>query len=178
MTSSRDLITGYSVHLDEDHHSPTSGRYSVRLVLNDDISQAMPYLNAKLTEKLFDRENSILIGTCNGRRYAFRPREIQVGIVDEAGKAVPLAEAAVELVNCVWSERENIAPDYNERDLPPVFEVFKLLPGTNCRECGCPTCLACAVELRNGAMSIPCCPVLGTPQYSENRQKLQALLNK
>jgi len=178
MADSKKLITRYEIKLAEDHHSPTSGRYGVYVVLNDDISPAMPYLNAQLTEKLFDRENSILIGMYNGQRYAFRPREIQVGLVDEAGKATTLARAAVELVNRVWSERENITPDYSERDLPPVFEVFRLLPGTNCKECGCPTCLACAAALRNGTVSIECCPILDQPEYLDSRQKLQALLNK
>lgn len=172
------LITGYIIKLAEDHHSPTSGRYGVRVVPNDDISRAFPYLNAQLTEKLFDRQNSVLIGNYLGRRYAFRPREIQLGIVDEASQASPLAEAAVELVNRVWSKRERLIPDYSQRDLPPMFEVFRLLPGTNCKQCGYPTCLACAADMRNSVVSIECCPALGRPEYSENRRKLQSLLGK
>jgi len=175
MTGSEKLITGYTVKLAEDHHSPASGRYSVLVILKDDISPVFPYLNARLTEKLFDRQNSILIGTINGRRYAFRPHEIQAGIVSDACEAAPLAENAVELVNRAWRERRDITPDYNERDLPPVFEVFKLLPGTNCKECGYPTCLACAADMRNRIASVECCPALGKPKYAANRRRLQAL---
>jgi len=178
MTDSGKLITGYSIILAEDHHSPTSGRYGVRVALNDDISRAFPYLNAQLTEKLFDRQNSILIGNYHGRRYAFRPCEIQVGIVNEASEAATLAEAAVELVNRIWGERASITPDYTERDLPPVFEVFRLLPGINCKECGYPTCLACAADMRNGVVTVECCPALAKPEYSENRQKLRSLLGE
>src|ERR1039457_5696899 len=38
------------------------------------------------------------------------------------------------------------------------LQVFKLLPNTNCRECGYPTCLAFAMKLAAGKESLEKCP--------------------
>jgi len=38
------------------------------------------------------------------------------------------------------------------------LQVFKLLPNTNCRECGYPTCLAFAMKLAAGKESLAKCP--------------------
>src|ERR1035437_8390807 len=38
------------------------------------------------------------------------------------------------------------------------LQVFKLLPNTNCRECGYPTCLAFAMKLAAGKESLDKCP--------------------
>lgn len=38
------------------------------------------------------------------------------------------------------------------------LQIFKLLPKTNCKECGLPTCLAFAMKLANKAASVEDCP--------------------
>jgi len=38
------------------------------------------------------------------------------------------------------------------------IEIFKLLPKTNCGECGVPTCLAFAMNLASGKMELAACP--------------------
>ncbi|MFA4984402.1 MAG: acetyl-CoA decarbonylase/synthase complex subunit gamma [Candidatus Omnitrophota bacterium] len=40
------------------------------------------------------------------------------------------------------------------------LDIYKLLPKTNCRECGFPTCLAFAMQLAKKAVSIAKCPYL------------------
>jgi len=43
------------------------------------------------------------------------------------------------------------------------LEIYKLLPKTNCRKCGFPTCLAFAMQLAKKAVSLDQCPFL-TPE--------------
>ena len=50
------------------------------------------------------------------------------------------------------------------------LQVFKLLPNTNCRECGYPTCLAFAMKLAAGKESLDKCP----PASPEARAALGA----
>lgn len=38
------------------------------------------------------------------------------------------------------------------------LQIFKLLPGTNCKECGFPTCLAFAMKLAAGQIALDKCP--------------------
>jgi len=171
------LITDYRFELVEDHHSAGSGRYGVRIVLPADISACFPYLNAVLDDPVYDHENCILIGAKNRRRYAFRPREIEAGMVTDSSEAPPVVEEVIALVNRVWQERSQITPTTRERRLPAVFSVYQLLPRTNCRECGYPTCLACAADIRNGLVPLQKCPLLSKPEYAVNREQLQSLFS-
>ena len=171
------LVTDYRFELIEDHHSPGSGRYGVRVIIPADISISFPYLNAVLNDTLYDHENSILIGTSNRRRYAFRPHEIQAGMAKDPAEAPKIADEVIDLVNQVWDGHEHITPSLRERELPTIYEIYKLLPGTNCKECGHPTCLACAASIRNGEIPLDGCPLLSKPEYNQNRERIHSLFS-
>jgi ArsR family metal-binding transcriptional regulator len=169
------LITGYRFELEEDHHSFGSGRYGVVVKLTNDISAVMPYLNAILKETRYDDENHILIGRSGNKRYAFRPHEIRAPMVPDPSDAPRVAEEVVELVNETWEKRDEIEPSYREWALPNVYDIFKCLPKTNCRECGCATCLAFAARLRNGEATVEQCPLLLKIEYESNRCEIEGL---
>ena len=48
------------------------------------------------------------------------------------------------------------------------IEIFKLLPKTNCKECGVPTCLAFAMNLAAGKAELSACPYVS----DEAKEKL------
>ena len=48
------------------------------------------------------------------------------------------------------------------------IQIFKLLPQTNCKECGAPTCLAFAMQLASGKAELDACPYVS----DEAREKL------
>lgn len=48
------------------------------------------------------------------------------------------------------------------------IQIFKLLPKTNCGECGLPTCLAFAMNLASGKAELDSCPYVS----AENREQL------
>ncbi len=50
------------------------------------------------------------------------------------------------------------------------IQIFKLLPGTNCKECGVPTCLAFAMNLASGKAELDSCPYVS----DEAREQLDA----
>lgn len=171
------LITDYRFELVEDHHSHGSGRYRVRIILPVDISPSFAYLNTVLDDTLYDQENSILSGTNNRRRYAFRPHEIHAGMVIEPSGTSSIVDEVVELVNRIWEEHECITPSFRERKLPAVYDIYRLLPGTNCKECGYLTCLACAADIRNGVISMEECLLLSKPRYKQNREQIRNLFS-
>jgi len=61
------------------------------------------------------------------------------------------------------------------KEISPI-DVYKLLPKTNCRECGEANCMAFATKLVNGEYTIPDCPPLRTDEYSHLLQELGDLL--
>ena len=38
------------------------------------------------------------------------------------------------------------------------IQIFKMTPKKNCKECGCPTCMAFSMKVAQGAMDISACP--------------------
>ena len=48
------------------------------------------------------------------------------------------------------------------------IQIFKLLPKTNCKECGVPTCLAFAMNLASGKAELDACPYVS----DDAREKL------
>ena len=60
--------------------------------------------------------------------------------------------------------------------LSSPMEVWKYLPGTNCRECGEKTCLAFASLLLERKRNLSECPPLSEPKYAAKGKKLAELL--
>jgi ArsR family metal-binding transcriptional regulator len=175
--ASNKLIPGYQFELVEDHHHPGSGNYSVRVLLKGDIRAALPYLNAVLDDPWYDHVNHVLIGSRNKIRYAFRPYEIQVAVLADRSNVSAISREAVDFVNQTWEERDQIKPRLRERKLPPVYDIYKLLPRTNCGKCGYLTCLAFAAALRAGEVKPEQCPLLLQPEYDRNREQLIAFFS-
>jgi acetyl-CoA decarbonylase/synthase complex subunit gamma len=57
-----------------------------------------------------------------------------------------------------------------------ALDMFRLLPGTNCKKCGEPTCLAFAVKLVGRDTDIANCEPLFSITYQEKRDVLIELL--
>lgn len=61
------------------------------------------------------------------------------------------------------------------REISPI-DVYKLLPRTNCRECGEPNCMAFATRVVNGELTIENCPPLLKEEYKTAYDDLSALM--
>ncbi|MHA1339428.1 MAG: (Fe-S)-binding protein [Promethearchaeota archaeon] len=56
------------------------------------------------------------------------------------------------------------------------MKIYKLLPRTNCKKCGKPTCMAFAADLAKGAVKLEDCPPLLEDKYSKNLEELKEYL--
>jgi acetyl-CoA decarbonylase/synthase complex subunit gamma len=61
------------------------------------------------------------------------------------------------------------------KELSPI-QIYQLLPGTNCKECGETNCMAFAAKLVNREATLQECTPLLDPKYTDNYNKLWALL--
>lgn len=66
------------------------------------------------------------------------------------------------------ANREAITPKYEGRRKPKLIAILKLLPKTNCKKCGRPTCTVFAAQMAEGGLGPEYCPELS----DENRRKL------
>lgn len=169
------LIEDFRFELAPDHHNPGSGRYGLCVTFSEDISAVLPYLNTLMERTQYDHANHILV--CKGKEqgYAFRPHEIRLAQLPNPSEAALAAEEVVGMVNRVWAERDRIEPSLKKLKKPAVYDIFKLLPRTNCKKCGCATCLAFAADLRSGKAKLEQCAPLGEPDRSQERERVAGL---
>ena len=63
-------------------------------------------------------------------------------------------------INETWEKRSDIRPSFDTPAKPKILEILKLLPKTNCRECGQPTCMVFAAQVAEGGRGPEDCPPL------------------
>lgn len=169
------LIADYEMQLIEPGCAPGASRWNALLTFPNDISEVFPYLNGQFDGIWYDHENKTLIWRDDGQMYACRPREIRIAQVIDPQNARESAEEIISRINHVWEKREQITPRYTERKPVPIIDIFKLLPQTNCKLCGRPTCMAFAADLSQGKALIEDCPPLCQPEHSASKEKLAGL---
>jgi len=79
-----------------------------------------------------------------------------------------------KIVSRLAQPQQSMEP--GKANLSMGFTLQRLLPRTNCKKCGKPTCLAFAVELVRGKVCLEDCPLLDQPEYAADRQALAKLL--
>jgi acetyl-CoA decarbonylase/synthase complex subunit gamma len=70
---------------------------------------------------------------------------------------------------------EEIPKRRSIKEISPI-DVYRLLPGTACKECGEPNCMAFATRLVNGEVTLEGCPPLRTREHQALYLQLQQLL--
>jgi ArsR family metal-binding transcriptional regulator len=171
------LIEDFDIRLIEPGCAPGASRWNALLTLPNDISDIFPYLNALFEGVWYDHDNKTLVWREGSDTYALQPREIRIARVEDPAHARKAASELVERLNRIWQERDSTEPRYTERKPPSVLDVFKLLPQTNRKECGYPTCMAYAAAVSQGNAQPEDCPPLTQPGYSGSRQQIADLVS-
>ena len=151
--------------------------YSVRAVVSEDLSELMPYVNAKAHVIQYEPDHDpVLIFKLNNYRVALRKHEIRVGAVSHREEGAGALSMAVDFLNTILEERGNIKPSFKARRRPSAIEIYKILPGSNCGQCGEPACMAFAVKLALGRLPIEACtPLSENPDAVEKIRTLLGL---
>ena len=140
--------------------------------LSEDITEILPYLNTALKGLHYFEEEKILTLKRKGRLITFRPRQIGLTKLEDEIEAREVMEELKQVVNEIYAKRDHIQPTYTSRPALRPLEVFKLLPGKNCKECGEATCLAFALKLASDDLEMERCPLLFTKEFETNRLKI------
>jgi ArsR family metal-binding transcriptional regulator len=126
--------------------------------LDTDIETILPHLNTVLKGFHYAADPPSLTLKHQAKLITLSPRGIAINIVKDQEEAAVLLDWLVETINATWENWENITPT-RERPAPPgIFEILKLLPRTNCRECGESTCMVFAVKVSDGLKDLASCP--------------------
>ena len=170
------LIETYDLEVVTPPCDPGSERFSAIGKLMADISEALPYLNAALRGAVYYPDAQMLRWTKAGHHIAIRPIEIAVSNVPDRDGAIKELDGIIRLINQTWERRADITPSSETRQRPTPMAVYKLLPQSNCKECGQPTCWTFALKLVASQKAIEDCPRLLQPQYAEKLAALREIV--
>ncbi|MCX7598799.1 MAG: Fe-S cluster protein [Armatimonadetes bacterium] len=167
------LVRKYSLRLYRPKCNVDTEKLNAFGLVSVDLSPVIPYLNAVIRGGVYSSLVPSLTFYHEGHMMTVQARQIGAAACADEAEARRLLDWLVELINDTWHRRDQIQPRYEE--VPPLkpLEVYKLLPATNCRQCGEPTCLSFATKLVAGQRTAADC----TPLWAEDRyrEKAQAL---
>jgi ArsR family metal-binding transcriptional regulator len=146
--------------------------------LSLDIAAVLPYLNAALPGAIYQRAANVLLWKQGALQVTLYAHQIAIGNVGDYDQIETEIEALVALINRTWEQRAELTPDYATQQRPPLMAVYKLLPQTNCMQCGEPTCYAFAIKLAASQKKLAECAPLTELQHAEKRAALQNLVGE
>jgi len=149
-------IAGQDVEVD-------CGAYGAKFRLDWDVSKLFPYFNAVVHGAQFYETPVYIKFILDDHLCAFYPTEGAFTPVRDFGTAVSFLDTLCAFVMDIHRRRADIIPNHRKYKPVSVLDIYKLLPGTNCRMCGFATCMAFAGALSRKRTSLDGCPYLGPP---------------
>ena len=140
--------------------------------LDQDVGQALPYLNTVLGGFTYIREPPSVTFKAHGKLITVNGRKIAVNALKDEIEARKIVEWMKREINDAWENRDRIVPSFKSTPRPQLIEILKLLPKTNCKKCGQSTCMVFAAQVMDGGRGGEHCPEL----RGNNRQKLSEYL--
>ena len=134
--------------------------------LEQDVGEALPYLNAALGGFEYSTEPPSVTFRVHGKIITVHPRLIAVNALKDEAEADKILEWLKREINEAWENRATIEPCYTGLPRPQLLEILKLLPRTNCKKCGTPTCMVFAAQVVEGGKGAEDCPEL-SPEKAE-----------
>lgn len=166
------LLSGFTKRIFRPECNP--GFASVHCIarLNEDVGKVLPYLNAVLGGTQYLNDPPEVMFHHHGKIIKIAAREIAVNALKDEQEADRILGWLKAEINQAWENRAAITPCYEGRTKPKLIEILRLLPKTNCKKCGLPTCMAFAAQMMEGGRDTEHCPELS----EENQTKLSAYL--
>lgn len=168
------LLESYRVEIFNSECNPGAMAVHCFAHLDQDVGKALPYLNTILGGFEYIQDPPSVTFKAHGKLITVHGRKIAVNALKDEAEARKIVEWLKREINEAWEKRAEIEPSTKSTPRPQVIEVLKLLPKTNCRECGEPTCLVFATRVVEGAKSIEVCK----PLASEQHQKLKGYMSR
>ena len=152
----------------------SEAQVDLRATLDQDISEVIPYLNGVLRGFQYTKDPRSVSLKLQGKLVVIHPREICVKAPSDQSEGEKIIEWLVEKINDTWERRSEIQPIFESAPKPKVIEILRLLPKTNCGQCGHPTCMVFAAHVANGSQSSGDCP----PLDEDGKTKLARYLDQ
>ena len=152
------LLESYRLEIFNNECMPGAMTVQCFAHLDQDVSAALPFLNAELGGFTYIKDPPSVTFKMHGKLLAVHSRKIAVNALKDEMEAHKIVEWLKREINGVWENRDTITPRYEGMPRPQLIQILKCLPKTNCRECGEPTCMVFATRVAEGAKDSSDCP--------------------
>lgn len=168
------LLKGYRKEISNPTCNPQFQSVHCIARLDEDIGEALPYLNAALGGDTYIKQPPSVTFKAHGRLITVHARMIAINALRDEQEADHILEWLRREINDAWENRDRIGPRFIGNSKPRILKVYKLLPRTNCRACGQPTCMVFASLAVDGAKGADDCTALD----KGGKEKLRDYLGK
>ncbi len=168
------LLESYRLEIFNSACNPGAMAVHCHAHLDQDVGPALPYLNTVLGGFEYIQEPPSVTFKAHGKLITVHGRKIAVNALKDEAEAQKIVAWLKREINDAWQNRDRIVPSFKGTPRPQLIEILKLLPKTNCRQCGEPTCMVFAARLAEGAKGIDGCP----PLEKVPRQELAAYMGR
>ena len=168
------LLKSYSKEIFRPECNP--GFESVHCIarLDQNIEQVLPYLNSVLGGFEYLKDPPAVIFRSQGKLITVHGSKIAINALRDETEADRILEWLKREINAAWADRANIQPSCEGAPKPKLIEILRLLPMTNCRECGEATCMVFAARVAEGVKGPRDCP----PMDSDKKKRLEEYMRQ
>jgi len=136
---------------------------AARFELDGDLAPLFPYINA-LADHAQYYEKPVYIKFMFGERLcAFYPDRGAFTPVRDMAEAMDFLPRLLDFLSDVARRMPDLVPNHKKYKPASAVDIYRLLPGTNCCECGYGTCMAFAAALARRYTDLSLCPHLTGP---------------
>ena len=139
------------------------GANAARFEMDGDLSALFPYINAVADHAQY-YETPVYIKFIYGQRLcALYPDKGAFTPVRDMAEAITFLSRLLEYLKAIARRIPDLIPNHKKYKPASAVDIYRLLPGTNCRECGYGTCMAFAAALSRRYADLSLCPHLTNP---------------
>lgn len=168
------LLTAFTMEFSNVACRPEAQTLHCIARLAQDVGPALPYLNAVLGAYTYIREPPSATFRSQGKLITVHADRIAINAIKDPAEAETILGWLQREINAAWERRAEIEPSFVAAPQPQVMEILRLLPKSNCGQCGQPTCIVFAAMAVEGGKGAEHCPSLS----SESREQLAGYLSR
>jgi ArsR family metal-binding transcriptional regulator len=144
--------------------------------VSDEIHEIFPYLNAIIKGCIYNHPALTLTIRNEEKLITLHAMHVTMTLIEDEKEAHEMLNWVKDLINQTYQNKDQIEPNYSEGGQLKPSDIQRLLPGTNCKECGFRSCLAFAFKLVDQKIEIVKCLPLFSDQFKEKRKVLFEIL--
>ncbi len=150
--------------LESNHIDQSSAKiWSASFRLDRDVRQLFAFINAELDDAVYYENPEHVRFLFDGYRCFLYPDTVAIHFFESQAAAKAFIPGFIDFLNQIHDRKKVIRPNHDQIKQIPVTNILKILPKTNCQECGYLTCMAFAADLTRGKAIADKCPGLDSP---------------